>query len=489
MKKTGIAVPPGWNPTGETIHSILYRLQVHNRITAKDLRSYFQLKIRKRKNDNAVWFRSDFDVEVIAQKAGWSSMCIDASFPDFLFCYDDDIRNKLCDRETAEYTSILKCSPFLRICPSCYKDGVHLTLHQSLHWCGCPIHDESLKTKCIECGVDTNSFKNNGDFSKIYKCSNCAYDPYIHDRQTEKSNRKLESMNEYIEWCGLICKVHNNKSNKYLSVTNDKRENYLSNYKRLLNPPEWIVRNTKNLIRKKNNYVIPYAGRVTSIVGLTKIKECDHETCSKNVRSKVSELESYFKEQLLQAFELFRYVLLDTLEFKSDESLDCCVSAVDRCLQNMQSEIDDVIECCFTSSLFWSAWHDGPGNRLALRYRNSRILIVNISYTKAASKTWFMLVLLTFFKISLGKRKRSILSGSPLRRYLNPYCFSCNDSEYLLSEIESEYLESVKNSTVVERFWYFDEINLEPIYREIKSARQAIASLGNHNQFLKQRFH
>lgn len=481
--KKGIAIPYGWNPTGETIYSVIYKLKVFNRLTARDTREFFQLIVEHRKLHHGEWFRSDFDVDLIIERTGWPSTHLDASFPDYLFCYDKRFQQDASVRGGKLLFSELSLSKTLRICPTCYKSGLHLIFHQSTRWNKCPIHNEDLKTTCTKCGTDTNQFINTGSFEKIYRCANCGYDPFTQKSLPREYSGKLETCNEYKNWCSLISKTINRKSNTFLALSYNKRSDSFSDYIRLLSPPKWIINNTEKDTQKAVHYLIPYSGKLESITNLINIRDHSLSTRNSQLNCKIADIETYFKNQLAETRDLFRDTLLTDMTYKLEDSFN---SVVGTTLTILDNDIDSILDSSFTKGSFWRAWHSGPGNRLGLRVRNSKIVTVNINFTKCASRIWLRSVLLTCFKRFLGCQDRDKYS-TPIAYYINSYAISAADQEYVLTELEDNQVTSLENSTEIHLPRYGSPlVDLADLLREVKSARKTLKALSKHASYLQQ---
>lgn len=188
----------GWDPTGESMWSIIRRVAKKNHLSWAEVRCRFGSKAYNSfPAVGGVTFddHSRFNVVGFAKLVGWDPECLRASFS---LAYkppwaedEYDVGNGRVDNQ-------------LRICRSCIETGTHLAVHQLVKWHGCPIHDEALTSRCPSCNAPIDYYYVHKNFWTKGNCDKCDA-PVIGERQRtpEEQRQRVAFVREYAEWMQL----------------------------------------------------------------------------------------------------------------------------------------------------------------------------------------------------------------------------------------------------------------------------------------------
>ncbi len=224
-----------WNPTGESMWSIVSRLSQCNHLNwtevcrlfgSKDLRSFRDPATQDPNEEN------NFAVPALCVSTGWSPNVLKASFSRWY-------RPPWLHEEKGEYKRT--CSKYLRACPSCLSEGSHLLLHQLEEWVRCPVHDEPLTTRCPRCQNLLGRFAITKEFENAGFCAHCR-EPVLNgkSKSNEQQERRMRIIKDYNDWMMTIQSTFDPAASKYRWIGCKATMKELIHIHQLVPGPSWV---------------------------------------------------------------------------------------------------------------------------------------------------------------------------------------------------------------------------------------------------------
>ena len=234
-----------WDPTGESMWSIVTRLSQRNYLNwvetrrlfgSKDLRSFVNTETQD--PDNA----SNFLLPGICVSTGWSLGALQSSFSNWYY------PPWLDEKERA---NIRKSSTYLRACPKCLANGSHLLLHQLLDWVRCPIHDEPLSTRCAKCRNLLGRFSITKELEQtVGHCQHCQ--KLLLNGKSKcpgQQARRLRVIKEYADWLQELRSSFDPTAGRYRWLGHRATMRNLVHLHQLVPGPTWVSHCMANAAR------------------------------------------------------------------------------------------------------------------------------------------------------------------------------------------------------------------------------------------------
>ena len=232
MSLIGIA---GWDPTGESMWSIMRRVANKNHLTWAEVRLRFGTRnYQSYTPAGSVTFddHKQFNVVAFAKLVGWNPDTLRASFsPAYKPPWAEDNYDAGNGRAHNR----------LRICPSCIDTGTHLAVHQLVNWHKCPIHDESLTSRCPSCDSPISYYNVSKYFWQQSKCHKCDA-PLFGDRQPtpKEQEQRVAFVREYADWMQSQELACDEKSSPFTWLGTAQSVQHLIATKLAQPTPRWI---------------------------------------------------------------------------------------------------------------------------------------------------------------------------------------------------------------------------------------------------------
>lgn len=401
-----------WIPIGETMPSVISKVQHLNRLNAVAIRSIFSKSKNypfNSKYSSQAIHPSIFDFNKISQHTGWKESDFKASFPLFLIEYSSNLKHQYkLIHGARDLDKTFHLADKIRVCDECYVNGYHLLFHQSTEWKLCPIHLKALSTKCPTCGSELNQYGVDLDLGSSFVCQQCGNglidSTYKADIEFQKDVQRI--VKEY--------SAHSISLQHQLKIKNEvitEPSNY-HQFVQLLtayNGPSWIKKCLYNNNQKKNLFSTKSSEIKTNIE--SENATLDSESISKNSYEK--QLLSTLRLSLIEAekricssFYWIDKSLHPTHTYWKRVSLSYSgINSVSMAYSIIKEEVEEhlVDTEIFQSSVqcaFWAAWRND-----VKKYVDTQHLTMsqNIDLTMKLSKLWFTSVLLTMYKYMVIK--------------------------------------------------------------------------------------
>ena len=193
---------PEWWIDGMSMMCLAHLFCSANALTLLQFRRYFddEKKLRGTTSHNYSAAKSSFDLERLLHGIGIEPEHGTKLFPS----------NYSIARDWGELRGVLK------LCPTCMKQGVHLSVHQMSWMLNCPVHNEPLLRAC-RCGTPKYTLtpkSKNGD--ALCRCGALRFGDFV-----RFSKREMDSLNEFYRVIETLQRALPNGINQYRISTDE----------------------------------------------------------------------------------------------------------------------------------------------------------------------------------------------------------------------------------------------------------------------------
>ncbi len=411
-----LAVASGWSPIGESIYTIVNKIQNLNALNQSDIKRVF-LKPDDIRFSSKDLRKSSFNFERVLNSTGWTSDMLSLSFQDDFPCLDSSASINYYFR----VSKIKRWHNNLRICSECFVHGVHLIFHQSPDWAKCPLHHIDLQPSCVSCGAELGAFE--ARYTRCgFCCNHCGYTPFSKPDDWASDTLKKAKINlstNYQRWVtetnAKIRAAHHGIHNKeYIWATPTTEQDSLSSYYKLFGGPSWLgkcLSKHNKVVRHKLsvNYKITRPQKTTRATQIDNFHGSNYSYSDDYLRTDESfhdHLQTLRHENTAEIEQIFR----EAVEFVDRQIVraSSCLSSVHdfydhNCIRNKYSQWEKGLRSLGYGSagisFFWLSWLAGPGRdfRISIptkdEYRRSK-LNRNKAYTLECTRIWMRTKLL-----------------------------------------------------------------------------------------------
>ncbi len=224
-----------WDPTGESMWSIVSRLSQCNHLNWTEIRRLFGSRDLRSFRDPATQFpdeEANFAVPALCVSTGWSPGVLKASF-------SSEYRPPWLDAN--QRNPKRAASSHLRACPSCLAEGSHLLLHQLEDWVRCPVHDEPLTTRCPRCRNLLGRFAITKQLENAGFCVHCR-EPVFDgkSKRNRPQERRMRIIHDYRDWMMRIDSSFDPAGSRYKWLGHRATMKDLVHLHRIVPGPSWV---------------------------------------------------------------------------------------------------------------------------------------------------------------------------------------------------------------------------------------------------------
>jgi len=229
-----------WNPTGESMYSIVQRIRWQNCFNHREVSRFFVAKPQHEyyrdgwaHPDNPDYVHTDHLCELTqwdkAQLAYSHTAAYSPRFSGWRFG----------DPQISE-PERLSLEPQNRVCPACAEQGVHLVFHQMSGWVGCPIHRLPLIDACPRCQatLGQHSYADKHCSHSVTRCAVCKWgSTQLYEVDIESRLRVLQ---EYGRWLRDIESAYDGNDASRIWLGKPDVRDQLPHIHALLPGPDWL---------------------------------------------------------------------------------------------------------------------------------------------------------------------------------------------------------------------------------------------------------
>lgn len=420
-----ISVDIGWDPFGESWVSIAHKLIVLNQTHRSSYNKWCfgRHKSRHAHSVTKALDAKDFDLHSISRLTGWKPIKLRASFFDFLLGFDQSLSN------TKAVESVVNVSLRLRVCPSCFIEGIHLTFHQCMEFGWCPLHFEPLTDLCPQCKMPLRRYEVSSQCVKemrsesYFDCKRCKTGGL--GRRTghkeELLQRKIRVVTQYQQWCFSI--VNGSPESLQPQDIDLRKLVWRSDCAKFMDIQKLIqIYKCPNWLRKS---LFGPSCRIAKVVDRCG-SPCYGRIAIKGFRSskkssfalKQYETRKQFNDLLYQRMHIFQQRLARTaissklnkdrpMMFRGQEMVTWRFSdnrsAAATALVMLQWAVEDLTDLDRRAATndFWEYWWRGPAQFVLFSQRSRGWTMYNKAITVHLSSIWFDRMLISLFKTLL----------------------------------------------------------------------------------------
>lgn len=226
-----------WNPSGESMWSIVSRLSLCNHLNWVEVRRLFGAKNLRSFSDPTARdpdIEQNFAIPALCVGTGWSTDVFQASFSNWYQPPWISDKERIPDRKSGKY---------LRVCPSCLAEGSHFLLHQLEDWVRCPIHDEPLTTRCPNCQNLLGQFAIAKPMEGAGCCPHCQERALNYkSKSIEHQQRRLQVIGGYKKWMRSLQAAFDSDNGQYRWMGGKATMQELVHLHELIPGPDWVNR-------------------------------------------------------------------------------------------------------------------------------------------------------------------------------------------------------------------------------------------------------
>ena len=232
---------PRWDPSGESMVTVLEKLAILNDFSAGDLARMVGVKGANTFGSLTRCDASDpstIRTGRLCKLAGWKPTVLESSFP-------AAYRPAPSDAPVPDWR-FFDVASSMRLCMQCSEQGVHLVLHQFSEIAGCPIHLTPLIDACPRCRAPLSRHAYPPDCHHTsFSCSSptCGWCPWAYklpSPQPELQQRKRQVLDEYGRWQKAILDRRQVSASPVLIGT-PRRWGEVATLAALVPGPDWIA--------------------------------------------------------------------------------------------------------------------------------------------------------------------------------------------------------------------------------------------------------
>ena len=224
-----------WDPTGESFWGVLSKLCARNHMTWEEARSVFGERLDRSittEGGSDPDDSSNINIRHLRELTGWSDAQIRSGFSDHYKPY----------WMKGDSAARIQRSRGIRLCHSCARAGIHLTVHQFLDWKRCPIHETVLQSTCPKCKADMGHLLLRSDFPQRALCSSCQWGLWDQHREQEPlaGVPRLQFVSHYLDWLQQIESYFSDTSGTGRWLGTPTRYDQLAHVSALVEGPAFI---------------------------------------------------------------------------------------------------------------------------------------------------------------------------------------------------------------------------------------------------------
>lgn len=424
--------PTQWDPVGESMYSILAKLQTLNLLDWVEFRNSFGPKTsrsfhstKSQEPDDA----ANFPLSRFALLLGWMPDQLASSFSTFYKPSWMNDRDKIAQHEK------------LRVCPICLASGVHLIMHQFLDFEKCPIHGSELTCRFPCCDAETPSFRIQIPFEEALQCSKCGGAKCSTSRRIRLQSERKHLVRSYQSWMLEIdSKFFEDPRRLWLDGPHHFRD--LLVVDQYMPGPDWVQHSfsegkylSRNRFQWRGELVKLPPEDAKSTMELSYKGPAPHSTAYETPRFVSRYLDS-LSEQVMEFGRKLRMEFVKSnighSIFEMDPNI-CVPQYGDACVWHAaywlwRRLFDDAFPIdarwqrsrgidYFGEGILWHCWSAGPGSLLFSRQKGFWQM-ENVLFVKWLSEIWVKNFLETTFTLFVGAASREVHQGWLNTQYL-----------------------------------------------------------------------